>query len=273
MSEIYLFGDESGTMPVLKKDGPFVAAFISYTNKDLNTLEINFHHGELLNNLKNHRITPIVNFVYPDEEFEVKFKKRMEKFEIMARYSKLMTNNTHLLLNADGIPIRNYIWIQGMVMAIGQSLLKIISVEKVERINIFIDQKSMVNSTRLFFKNNIADIPNKIYGVLSRNLERYPNYVKTSLSNFKFSSNDISINWKDSGNEIEYKTGFLLSHHLATYSCIILKKYGIDRLSEIYTESGFSNSLHDFTSHLLASLPKDAIDKWKRSTGLPEPNL
>ena len=273
MSEIYLFGDESGTMPVSKKDVPFVAAFISYSNKEINTLEINFHHSELLNNLKNHSITPIINFVYPDEEFEIKFKKRMEKYEVMARYSKLVTNNTHLLLNEDGIPIRNYIWMQGMGMAVGQSLLKIISIKEVEKINIFFDQKSMVNSTRLFFKNNISDIPNKIYGVLNKNLGRYPNYVKKSLSNFKFSSNDISINWIDSGNVLEYKTGFLLAHHLAKYSCNTLRKYGLDRLYEIYMGSGFSNSVHDFTTQLLAPLPKDAIDRWKRSTGLLEPNI
>lgn len=273
MAEIFLFGDESGTMPLSKKDGPFVTAFVALLKDNINDLKINYHHGKLLSSLKLNNIEPLINFVYPEDDYEVKFKKKMEKMEVMARYSKLMTNNKHLLLNNDGIPIRNFIWLQGIGLTIGHALLRMLSKEEINKINIFIDQKSMVNTTREFFEINVLDIPQKIINVVQKYSNMFPDYVNNVLSNFKFTSNDISILWNDEDKYTEYKKGLLLSHHLAKYSHKILRKHGIEQLNKIFTEAGFKNSVYNYTKYLIAPLNKNSVEIWKQSTGLPEPEL
>ena len=273
MSTIILFGDESGTMPASKKEGPFVAAFISTQNCEIDKLKIDCHKTRLLNSIKSNNFVPIINFVYPGDDYEEIYKRRMEKFEIMARYSKLMTNNTHLLLTNFGIPDRNYIWIQGMGISIGHSFLKMLSNNEIEKIRIYIDQKSMVKKNREFFEHNISEIPQRIFNVLKKNKSIFPNYVKNIQSNLKFSQEDIEIFWNDNDKFQKYKNGFLVVHHLAKFSKDILKKDGIEKLNEVFENEGFTNSLYDITKFLIAPLDKNAIERWKRSTGLPEPNV
>ena len=273
MSNLILFGDESGTMPKTKNDGPFVTSFVSYVGDNIERCQIDFHRKDFIQSLAKNDILPMITFVRPGENYFHVLKNKMTKINLMARMTRLITGNNADYLTNIGFPTANFIWIFAMSEAISLSIYKNITIHKIDEIKIFLDQKTLAGPTRKFFLSNIYKIPTLMKNTLLKFYDVNPKYIENAFSNINFSNESISIHWSNELNKDQFKNGFLTAHHLAKYSFTSIRRWGIEFLEKKLRNAGFNNSMRDVTALLTAPINDKAIEVWKKNTGLPEPNI
>ena len=271
MAAIFIYGDESGTMPIKQSDGPFVACCVATLNEipafDASDGKISW----IFESLKEYDAIPHFSYVVPGIEFDDRFKSRMSKMNTMARMTRLMNGMNKQYLTEDGFCPRNYVWIRSMSTSIGQVLVEKILRHRIDAINILLDQKSFAIPNRHLFTKQIADIEKPLIRTLQRVRAVNPAAIQRVSRNVKFAGN-ITIEWSDSPSVSASTGGLFLADKLAGKFLRGLKsgQLASSPLVRKLGEYGFKDYSKDITKEFL-ELNKDAVEDWKRNTGLPEP--
>jgi len=274
MTTLYIFGDESGTMPVNDNDKPFVAATVAVLNNNPAYIKGSNDNNILVDIFKNLDIMPFAAIVKPFSGYGKAMEHKYEKMNVMARATRLITGANAKYLDKkvleNGFDLRNLVWVHAMLQAIAHSVLNKVFTNKIDSVKIILDRKTMMPSMRILFKEMISSQ----MGVGTREFIKsfYPincDLVSRWESNVAFSADSTSLNWSDDSVELEKLFGLKLADRLA-------RKIYNDNISNIQhfenmlKDAGFKEFLVDITN-AVSRLDRRLVDNFKKNTGLPEP--
>lgn len=274
MTTLYIFGDESGTMPVNDNDKPFVAATVAFLNNTPASIKGSNDNNIMIDIFKDLNVMPFVSVVKPFHGYGEAVKYKYKKIKVMARATRLATGVNARYLGEktleDGFDLRNMVWSHAMLQAIAHSVLNKVFTNKIDSVKIILDQKTMMPSMRVLFKDMIINQ----MGVGTQQFIRrfYPlnrKLVSRWEGNINFSAESTSLWWSDDSPALGKQFGLKLADRLARK---IYKDYidNADTFINMLKKSGFKNFIVDITN-VISELDPRIIDNYKKNTGLPEP--
>jgi hypothetical protein len=268
MVDLYLFCDESGTMPSKDSDGPFCVATVSSTNSIPAVSRGAGHIQDLAAVFTERACVPFVVFVRPRAGYEEKVDLKYSKINTMARATRLTTGR-HEYLPKNGHNIRNLIWIRCMAISLMNDVLRQEEPAAIRNIQIILDRKTMPKVSRRLFEDRVRSLAEDINGpglgadLSSRSAVDRRRHVH-------FGRKDISILWSDESAAREFGDGLFLAHRLSS-----LAKVALEGALEAELAQSLSIPItalfYDATEDVIRPLPRTVVNRWKVNTGLPEP--
>ena len=274
MTTLYIFGDESGTMPVNDNDKLFVAATVAILNNKPAYIKGSNDNNKVVDIFKDLDIMPFAAIVKPFPGYGKAVEYKYEKMNVMARATRLVTGANAKYLDKKvlekGFDLRNMVWVHAMLQAIAHSVLNKVFTNKIDSVKIILHRKTMMPSMRVLFKEMITSQ----MGVGTREFIRSFYSMNQDLvsrweSNVAFSADSTSLNWSDDSVILEKQFGLKLADRLA-------RKIYNDNISNtqhfenMLKDAGFKDFLVDITN-AVSRLDPRLVDNFKKNTGLPEP--
>jgi hypothetical protein len=274
LANLYIFGDESGTMPVNDSDKPFVAATIATVDNPPALIGGSDNDEKMVEIFKNLNLVPFAAIVKPFPGYAKILKAKYNKIQVMARATRLVTGASVQYLDektlTDGFDLRNTVWGYAMLQAIANAVLNTLFTSTIDAVQVILDSKTMTPSMRFFFKEMII---NRI-GVGTRQFLRSflpmnPSVVSEWGDHVRFSAETTSFSWSDNSEEFEQQFGLRLADRFARkiYQAQITRQPGIEAMLK---NAGFEDFIVDI-SELVTRLDQRVVDNFRRNTGLPEP--
>jgi len=274
LATLYIFGDESGTMPVDDADKPFVAATVAVLGDPPVLVRGSDDDKKMAGIFSSLNIVPFAAVVKPYPGYGKDLKSKYDKINVMARATRLTTGASAPYLDdktlREGFDLRNTVWGHAMVQAIANAVLSILFTSPIEAVQIVLDRKTMTPSMRQFFRDVIV---NRIGEGTKQFLRSFhpanPTVVSEWEDRVRFSSNTTMLSWSDESKELEQQFCLRLADRFARkiYQAQITGQHGITTILE---GAGFEGFVKDI-SGLVTRLDMRLIDKFKNKTGLPEP--
>lgn len=272
MTILRIYGDEAGTMPLDDDGDVFVAATVSILGDHPKINKPNGHLGWLIDQFKTLNAVPFVAFIKPVPGYGNRIKIKLDKMNIMARMTRLMTGANAQYLIQEGLPLRNYIWIHCMGLAIALATFKggIIR-QYIDKVDILLDQKTMQVPYRNLLKSLIQKTPRSLGEILEQAKRIDPRQAETFQSRLKFSEDTVSLAWSDEIDNANSEGGLDLAHYLASHYHKGLKKSN-NAAKLMLSQSGFRDADKELTDTITSIDPR-AVKEWEINTGLREPNV
>ncbi len=273
MAILRIYGDEAGTMPLDDNGDVFVTATVSILGDHPSINNPNGHLQWLIDQLKTLQAIPFVAFIKPIPGYGDRIKQKLGKINIMARMTRLMTGANSQYLTQEGIPLRNHIWNHCMSLSIALATFNggIIR-EHIDKVDILLDQKTMLDPSRNLFKNVVQKAPRTLWEVLEQAKRINPQQVNKFESRLKFSQDTISLAWTDEIDNSSSRGGLHLAHYLASHYHKGLKRSNNPAIKLLLSQSGFQNTDMELTDRITSIDPR-AIKDWEINTGLREPEI
>ena len=258
-------------MPLDDNGGVFVTATVSLLEHPNTLGVVEGRRNWVVQKLSYLDAVPFVTFVRPIEGYGETFRGKMEKMNYMAKITRLINRANAEYLTNEGIPRRNFVWLHCMGQAIGHAILSNISTNKIERVEIFLDQKTMAPPTRKFFRDRISSIDKNLRKSLNWARQFSKEMAHYLENNVSFDSDSISLTWSDDPSAEVAQHGLKLAHYLSKQFNLDLSKSKIPKIAARLSQAGFQNFYSDATELLMRPIGKNAIKIWERNTGLREP--
>jgi len=274
MSILYIFADESGTMPINDRDDPFVAATIGFLDNLPPPVPRSNDNDELASILKTQKALPVVTFVRPFPNYAKLVKTKYKKFEIMARAKCLLEGKTIQYPDKDNINIRNDVWQQAILQSIIRNLLNIVfDYSPCTKIKFIFDEKTMTQNRRILFEKLTLNIDLMLRQYLEGFKDNYSESLLSAIINkIQFSRHSTSIIWSDNPNFPEnYAFGLKLADRVARKIYQTLK--GEFDFISILKKVGCKDFSIDITQQIARPVDRKLIENWKREMGLPESQI
>jgi hypothetical protein len=273
LTTLYVFGYESGTMPVSDSDKLFVAATVA-SLKEPTLIAGSDNDEKMVEIFSNLNILPFAAIVKPFPGYGAALKAKRDKIHVMARATRLFAgaNVTHLdeRTLAQGFDLRNTVWGFAMVQAIAQAVLNTLFSSSIDAIHVILDRKTMLPSMRQFFNELITKrIAVGTRQILKSLLPLDPPAVSEWENRVKFSFQTTSVSWSDDSEELGQQFGLRLADRFArkVYQARITGQPSIEAILEA---AGFEGTVCDI-SELVTRLDQRLAEDFKKTTGLPEP--
>jgi len=251
---LFLFGDESGTMPLHDDDKPFVAA--SVTVLDKKPVKVEKRLFEVLQELS---AVPFAAIVQPFPGFGNMIKTKFDKMDVMARAVRIVTGAPEPKKLND----RDIVWAHAMGQAIIHAVRVSTLTTPIEELQILLDQKSMKPHERSLFKEAIK-------GYMLSTIRMILEGVSPEWeSRLRFTAGTTSIHWSDESAEFEGEFGLKLADRLSR-KIYRLQTDNSTGVRSVLANAGFEDSVIDVTQ-VLTRLDQRVVDNFRRITGLPEP--
>ena len=262
MATLYIFGDESGTMPLHDTDKPFVAATVAVLDRKPTEAD-----GRLIESLKGLNALPFAAIVKPFPGYGKLVKTKYDKIRVMASATRLLTGAS----SPDEISIRNIIWSHAMIQAIGQLVLgTLFNASSIDDILVLLDEKTMKSSERSLFTGTVTNhMELGIRNILSDIEHLNPGIIAEWKDRVQFTAKSISINWSDDSEEFKSEFGLKLAHRLSQ-KLYKWQTRGAPNMATVLRDAGYESPISDITD-LVTRLNQRIIDNFKKNTGLPEP--
>ena len=274
MSTLYIFGDESGTMPLKDSDKPFVTATISILDHRPELVKGSNNNEKMVGILKNIEAIPSAMVVKPFPGYSKAIKLKYSKMNTMARATRLVTGANASYLDqktlANGFKPRNMVWCQAMLTAIAYAVLNTVYNSAINTVRIILDQKTMRPSMRNFFKDMLIQqmgVGTKEYLLNFQHMN--PSVIDLWKSRVRFSAESTFFSWSDENDDTKNEFGLRLADRLSRkiYQSQISSDQEIETLLNL---AGYSDCVVDL-SRVVTQLSQRVIENFKRMTGLPEP--
>lgn len=270
MATLYIFGDESGTMPINDTDKPFVAATVAVLDNPPVLIPGSDDDSKMVEIFSNLNIIPYITVVKPFPGYGNTLKAKHGKMQVMARATRLVNGANARYLNENGFDIRNWIWCHAMGQGIANAVLHTVSTSSIDVVRVLLDRKTMSPSMRVFFKEMVVNhVGNWTKEFVAKYRMAYPSEVSLWEDRARFSSKSVILNWSDESKELEKQFGLKLADRLARkiYQAQMTGQPGIESM---FKAAGFDNIVIDI-SKLVIRLDRRVVDNFKRNTRLPEP--
>ena len=190
----------------------------------------------------------------------------------MARVTRLLTKANTPYLDKHGIGLRNYIWINAMMQAIGNTVgVAMRKNHSIDALQILMDQKSLPLPTRILFTEQVLAKSEQIRDVLARLKPRSPNRISLYENNIRFTSDSTSLRWSDEMDVLDKDPRLKLSDKLARIAYLKIRDGNLEEFTESLAEAGFPDSIMNLTERIMSPLDSRSVGSWERITGLKEP--
>lgn len=269
MARIWIYGDESGTMPASDRDAPFVAALLVARNAIAEVGRRSRSVNWLVCTIRALELRPSIAYVKPRPGFAKTWAAKTDLMDTMARARRLVTGR-HDYLPQAGIPRRNHVWIRATQQALLQSTLSSLFVGPVVEVTLVLDRKTMANETERFMRDRVDALIPLVKDQLLRLRSAHPKYAaQIDRYHENLQTTCIKFEWGSP----EKQAGLWLSHHLARLTHRELMGQNKKSLFDALTRDGHRHFCRDVTDSLLRPVTDEAIERWKRDTGLPVPKI
>lgn len=276
LATLYIFGDESGTMPIDDLDKPFVAATVSVLGDPPVLVRGSDDDQKMAEIFAKLNIVPFAAVVKPYPGYGNDLNAKYDKINVMARATRLTTGASAPYLDdrelREGFDLRNTVWAHAMVQAISNAVLSTLFTNPVEAVRVILDQKTMTPSMRQFFREVIVHRIGEGTKQFLRNFRPANSTVVLEWEDrVQFSSKTTMFSWSDESDVLEQQFGLRLADRFARkiYQAQIADRPGIVAILEA---AGFEDFVNDI-SGLVTRLDARLVNNFKKKTGLPEPKL
>lgn len=270
MNTLFIFGDESGNLPLREEDGVFVGATVATQSPLEKIEERNRNPRWLVQKLQEYSAHPFVAYIRPVPGYGAAVKSKLEKMDIMAR-SKRLLYGEHPYLPQGGIALRNFVWMHCIFQAITQSFAWSIIGGPIDALRIILHQKTLAPENRQLLVDVVKRSPASAREILARARKLYGNMADRYLSNMRVDPSRISVSWSNDPGTSGAQPGLLLADRLAWHYRRDLVGLNKTRIDDEMTKAGFERFAMDITKIVTAPINRRSIENWKWATGLPEP--
>lgn len=274
MATLFIFGDESGTMPLSDSDKPFITATVSFLDNPPVLIEGSDNNEKLVEIVKGLNAIPSAMLVKPYPGYGKAIKTKYSKMQIMARATRLVTGANASYLDqktlTNGFDPRNMIWCHAMLTAIGYAVLNTAFSSTINTVRIILDQKTMRPSMRTFFKEMVVQqMGTGTDEYLSTLHHMNSSVIDLWKSRVRFSAESTFLSWSDECDEFNNEFGLRLADRLSRkiYQSQSTSDPGIETLLK---DAGYTDWVVDL-SRIITQFDQRVIDNFKKKTGLPEP--
>jgi len=213
MTKLFLFCDESGTMPANDNDGPFCAATIAISERPPTLANRSGHIGDLADVFDEVKCVPQVVFVRPGKGYGDLLRHKTSKINTMARATRLIIGSNEYLPNNGHNP-RNTVWIRCMGVCLVRAVAWAAKLGPISAVSVILDRKSMAEASRRLFVDRVRSLAMDIKGP-----GEYVKLGKQSSSCsgefIRFGRDDVSVFWSDEVSLPEFEGGLFLAHCLS----------------------------------------------------------
>lgn len=269
LSKLFIFIDESGTMPLNKEKDIFVAAGFSTFNDYPIFKEKKGKKTWLIGQLIKHSAIPFISYIEPDDEYLIKVKQRFDQIEEMAKVTLGTTGNNKKYFPTDGLKRRNMIYINTINNCIGQIILNSTIKDRIDEITIYLDQKTLKKTSLNLFNNQIKrelKIMNSSIDKIHDIPESLKDFIKSRLN---WNENEVRIFWSNQPESFSAEYGLELAHYLChLFFKEYKKKESPNSLYNMLIKAGYTNFLSKTNSLLTKELNGKTIQDWEKNTGL-----
>jgi len=200
-----------------------------------------------------------IHYVRPFDGWAAKLMRKNDKMDTMARGTRLVMGS-HEYLRGDTLVWRNVYWGFCVRQAAASAAIATLTKGPIEALDVVVDRKTMANPTRRLFDDQgemMADyLQNAVKG-----LPGFDQRLRVTRSSVRFRLSD------DPGTK-DIRGGLVYADCLARAGWNAIRESGRVPFMEGRDRR---DTVYDMTRVLLEPVSRDAIDGFKRRTGLPEP--
>jgi hypothetical protein len=276
MATLYIFGDESGTMPINDGDKPFVTATIAVLDNPPVLVRGSNDDKKMVEIFSSLSIIPFAAIVSPYAGYGRVLKTKYDKIQVMARATRLVTGAKVPYLDEktlkEGFDLRNTVWANAMVQSVANAVINTLFRNPIDAVQVILDRKTMTPSMRQFFKEIVVKrIGEGTKQFLRSILPLNPTIVSEWEDRVRFSSETTAFTWSDESEELEKEFGLRLADRFARkiYQARITVNPGIE---EMLKAAGFEGFVRDITE-VVTRFDERLVENFRKVTGLPEPKL
>ena len=278
MTTLYIFGDESGTMPTKDSDKPFVTATVAFFEKTPHAIPGSDEDEKLVKILRESNAIPFLAIVKPFPGYGNSLKSKYDKMLVMARAKRLLNGSEVPDLDKDGINLRNEVWDHAMVQSILHAIRCAMYGGSIDSVRILLDERTMTKLRRELFTQMIYQLGSNIREYLERlKKARFrrddQEIISKHVGRIKFSALSTTLHWSDDSARFRSQFALKLADRLARKMYRQLLNTSLIGIEHSLRNAGFEDFLHDITHLVTSPLSQKAIGAWKRDTGLPEPTM
>jgi hypothetical protein len=212
LATLYIFGDESGTMPTDDHQEPFVVATVAFlervpslvagTNLDQKLVEVL---------IESHGI-PFVAIVKPFAGYGLRLTSRFDDLKANAQKISLAAGMSTPTLNCN-MSLRNHVWSHAIQQAIVHTVSIAMLTSDIEALRILLHAKTMTDKMRSFFVRNVLEVGPKLRAFL--HIRSYPEDMRRYENNMRLTRESVSLSWSDESSEYENEFGLRLADRLS----------------------------------------------------------
>ena len=276
MATLYIFGDESGTMPINDGDKPFVTATIAVLDNPPVLVRGSNDDKKMVEIFSSLSIIPFAAIVSPYAGYGRVLKTKYDKIQVMARATRLVTGAKVPYLDEktlkEGFDLRNTVWANAMVQSVANAVINTLFRNPIDAVQVILDRKTMTPSMRQFFKEIVVKrIGEGTKQFLRSILPLNPTIVSEWEDRVRFSSETTAFTWSDESEELEKEFGLRLADRFARkiYQARITVN---PRIEEMLKAAGFEGFARDITE-VVTRFDERLVENFRKVTGLPEPKL
>ncbi|MDE2059132.1 MAG: hypothetical protein KGL31_04470 [candidate division NC10 bacterium] len=256
-------------MPASDGDAPFVAALLVSRNTIAEVGRRSRSVNWLVCSIRALELRPSIAYVKPRPGFAKTWAAKTDLMDTMARARRLVTGR-HDYLPQAGMPRRNHVWIRATQQALLQSTLSSLFVGPVVEVTLVLDRKTMADETERFMRDRVDALIPLVKDQLLRLRSAHPEHAAQIDGYYEnLQATCIKFEWGSP----EKQAGLWLSHHLAWLTHRELMGQNKKSLFDALTLDGHRHFCRDVTDNLLQPITDEAIENWKRATGLPVPKI
>ncbi len=265
MATVHIFGDEAGTMPLAETDSPYVSATVSFIG-DLPTIDPSkLQRRGLLRQLSDGQGFPFATFIYPDEGFGTRLRRRLSLTDTMARVRRLADGANRQYYPEGGTSPRNLIWIEAMQITLGLAVLQLASRCPITAVHVLLDEKVLPKEGRALLRSQLPKLKSYV-----DNLCLADPRTAGLCERMRFDSEDVTITWSDEIVNPEETCRVALADAFAGFLLNDLT-CSRTRFRGLMTEYGFQECVEDITQIVDRDVRPEVQTKWERDTGLRVP--
>ena len=268
MTRVFLFGDESGTMPANDGDEPFCVATIATSEKPPAIVNRSGKIQALVEIFRQIRCVPHVVFVRPTRGYGELLRRKTSKMNTMARATRLRTRS-HEYFSDRGYNPRDMIWIRCMAVSLVRAVVRRARAGPIRAVSLILDSKSMAEGSRRLFVDRVCSMAEDIRGPRA-NVQQGNQPSLDTREHIQFGRDDVSVFWSDEMPSPDFEDGLFLAHRLSGLAKTALETATEAELAEDLSME-FTDLFYDATLDVMRPLPRAAVQRWKNQTGLPEP--
>jgi len=269
MSKLLIFLDESGTMPIKIETEIFLAAGIGVFDDYPIYEKREGHKVWLVNQLKRHNAIPYISYLNPDEKFKISLQNKLDEIDKLGTQSLTRNGNNKKYFSAYGLERRNLIWIHTVDNCILQIILRAATFKPVHELVIYVDQKSLSDTSLNFIKYLIKHILDGMTYTFTRGSGVGQDFDKQILSNLNLNPDHIRLIWSNEIESLPASCGLELVHYLGYhFSKDFNTQSRKSSIMNLLSSAGFLSFSGEINSFWLRDIDEKTIRDWERNTGL-----
>lgn len=269
MANLLIFIDESGTMPLNNEKTIFAAAGIGVFDDYPIFTGKKGYKPWLVGQILKHSAIPFISYIDPDDEYFMKINKKLNDIEKMATATLKITGNNKNYFSLYGIKKRNMLWILTVLNCIGRIILNATAKDSIDKLSIYLDQKTLHPTSLSLFKNQIKRELDIICGSLKK-IENVPiNILALINSRLNWDKDEIRVIWSNETEALPAIYGLKIAHYLSSYFRKDYNKgYIEESIQNRLKKAGYTYHSCKMNALLTKNFNSTSIQDWEKNTGL-----